>query len=126
MSSYSKMKMKGVKQIQIRQLTFATDFAVAIAAGKLQSLRIFEAAGMILFCCVTQLIRTHFDIHLIFERYLDDMGPLRKQTFQNKGFRKEPAIESRVEEYRVHLSAGGTIVHGERVIVGLQGGKLRW
>ena len=52
------------------------------------------------------------------------MGPLRKQTFQNKGFRKEPAIEGRVEEYRVHLSAGGTIVHGERVIVGLQGGKV--
>ena len=52
------------------------------------------------------------------------MGPLRKQTFQNKGFRKEPAVESRVEEYRDHLSKGGTIIHGERVIVGLQGGKV--
>ena len=51
------------------------------------------------------------------------MGSLRKQTFQ-KGFRKEPAVESRVEEYRVHLSKGGTIIHGERVIVGLQGGKV--
>ena len=52
------------------------------------------------------------------------MGPLRKHTFKNKGFRKEPAIESRVEEYRVHLSTGGTIIHGERVIVGLHGGKI--
>ena len=52
------------------------------------------------------------------------MGPLRMQTFYNKGFRQEPPIEKRVEEYRVHLSAGGTIVHGERIIVGLQGGNI--
>jgi hypothetical protein len=47
----------------------------------------------------------------------------RKQIFYNKGFRQEPPIEKRVEEYRVHLSAGGTIIHGERIIVGLQGGN---
>ena len=69
-------------------------------------------------------MRSLFNIFLIFNRYLDDMGPLRRQTFQNKGFRKEPPIERRVEEYRVHLSAGGTIIHGEMIVVGLQGGNI--
>jgi hypothetical protein len=36
-------------------------------------------------------------------RYLDDMGPLRKRTFQNKDFREEPTLATRIDEYRTYL-----------------------
>lgn len=52
------------------------------------------------------------------------MGPLRKRTFQNKGFREEPLLATRMQEYRTHLEIGGVIIHGEKIIVGVHGGGL--
>ena len=55
-------------------------------------------------------------------RYLDDMGPLRKQTFQNKAFRDEPDLASR----RVPRPSTQrrVIIQGENVVVGVRGGGL--
>ena len=52
------------------------------------------------------------------------MGPLRKRTFQNKGFRDEPELASRVEEYRNHLHREGVVIQGEKIVVGVRGGGL--
>lgn len=52
------------------------------------------------------------------------MGPVRKRTFQNKGFREEPTLAMRIEEYHTHLQKEGVIIASEKVIVGVRGGGL--
>lgn len=71
-------------------------------------------------------MRIHYNIQLSYYHfsYLHDMGPLRQRTFQNKGFRDEPELASRITDYRNHLHREGVIIHGEKIVVGLRGGGL--
>lgn len=57
-------------------------------------------------------------------RYMSDMGPLQLKKIMNTGIRKEPALGTRIAEYKAFLSTGGIIVGSERIIVGVKGGGL--
>jgi hypothetical protein len=52
------------------------------------------------------------------------MGTLRLRTILNTGLRKEPAIGTRVTEYKDFLNIGGIISDIERIVVGVKGGGL--
>ena len=52
------------------------------------------------------------------------MGPLRLKTIRNTGIRSEPTLDSRVSQYKTFLDVGGTIIHSDRIIVGVRGGGL--
>ena len=52
------------------------------------------------------------------------MGPLRERTFQNKGFREEPTLATRIDEYNTYLQKEGVIIASEKIIVGVRGGGL--
>ena len=50
-------------------------------------------------------------------RYLDDMGPLSKRTFQNKGFREEPTLATRIDEYNTYLQKEGELLLVRRLLL---------
>ena len=52
------------------------------------------------------------------------MGTLRLRTILNTGLRKEPAIGTRVTEYKDFLNIGGIITDNERIVVGVKGGGI--
>ena len=52
------------------------------------------------------------------------MGTLRLRTILNTGLRKEPAIGTRVTEYKDFLKIGGIVTDNERIVVGVKGGGI--
>ena len=49
----------------------------------------------------------NFVCHFKFDRYLEDMGPLRPKEIRNLGLRDKPLVETRVGDYSEFLSKEG-------------------